>query len=82
MRLVTPIDRILQAGGDGVTMIFWLLAIAGGLSFVLGPIPKSVSLAMSSTGITIYWMRFRNITLASRIERTLYARARDGDFDD
>jgi len=47
MRLITPIDQILQLGGDGVTMLFWLLAVAGALAFVLTDLPEAISLGMA-----------------------------------
>ncbi|SFS01352.1 hypothetical protein SAMN05216559_2485 [Halomicrobium zhouii] len=64
MRIVTPLDRLLQLGGDGVTMLFWLLAVAGALAFVLTDLPEALSMGMAGTGTTMYWLRFRNITVA------------------
>jgi|AntDeeMetagen134_2_1112570.scaffolds.fasta_scaffold06850_3 hypothetical protein len=82
MRLITPIDRILQLGGDGVTMLFWLLAVAGALAFVLTDLPEAISLGMAGTGTTVYWLRWRNITIAGFVRWIVHTRSRDGDpFD-
>jgi|GEM_PF-2658891 len=64
MRIVTPLDRLLQLGGDGVTMLFWLLTVVGVLAFVLTDVPWAISSGMIGTGLTIYWIRYRNITIS------------------
>lgn len=82
MAFVTPIDRLLQAGSDGVTALFWLLAVGGAVSFALTDLPEPLSLTVAGVGTTVYWMRFRSLTIADLIRRILLTRARRGDHGD
>lgn len=77
MRFVTPLDRVIQAGGDWVTMLFWLLAVAGAAVFAFTDLPAIVSIGMIGAGMTVYWMRLKNLGILDLLVRIGVTSARD-----
>lgn len=69
MRIVTPIDTVVQAGGTGITLLFWLVSIVGAVVTVYGPLPTSLSLFLTGIPIAVVWLRFRNLTIAGLLVR-------------
>ena len=82
MRFLTPIDRVIQAGGERVTILFWLLAVGGAIAFALPGLPEWLAFWMAGTGTTVFWMRWQHITVGGLVKRIIVTRARGGDLGD
>ena len=81
MGFVTPIDRLLHAGGTAVTLAFWLLSIVGALLTVYGPLPIAFTPVLTGVPLVVVWLRNLNITIAELLLRAGYTELRDGEID-
>lgn len=69
MGLLTPIDRLLHAGGTGVTIGIWVAAIVAALAALADMLPMGIAPTAIGLATTVGWMRHLGLTIGDLLVR-------------